>query len=93
MKRVLPIVTDAAKNGHAQVSITTQARELYAFAEYIGKDLFARGIHSVHATPREFTIYICSPPTGDWSNSFSNPDYQTDDEDEAPIITEAGPSQ
>lgn len=75
LSRVVPIVCDSAANGMPSVSIQTRARDLYVFTQEIAESLFEMGIHSVSATPREFTIHITTPKDADWSSSYVNPNY------------------
>jgi hypothetical protein len=88
MARVEPIVIEAAMQGYRYVSIASGAKELYPFADDISNKLFNLGVHSVQASPREFTVFIRAPPPQDWVNSFVNPDYEEggfDDDDDANV--------
>ena len=73
---LIPIVMDAAHEGHPYVSVNTRARELSMYASEISKSLFKLGIHSVHATVREFTIHICQPDNDEWNHTYVNAQYE-----------------
>ena len=58
LTRIIPILYESAENGIPCVNITTRARDMYTFVKELSSELFKLGIYSVHATPREFTVYI-----------------------------------
>ena len=76
------ITSDSAEKGYSRISINTRSKELCSLAREIAARLFRRGVHSVTATPREFTVYITPPENDEAIGSFVNMDYV---EEAAPV--------
>ena len=71
---MLPVLMDAAAAGLCKVSFTTRAREINAVMSCMRELLFRHGIHSVHSTSRETTVYFTHDDL-EWGSSFVNPLY------------------
>ena len=74
-RHVEDITADSAEKGYSRISINTRAKELCSLSREIATRLFRRGVHSVTTTPREFTVYIVPPESGETPGSFVNVDY------------------
>lgn len=69
------VVHRAAMEGLGRISISGRAQEFYPYFSEIAERLFLRGIHSVRATPREFTIHILPPDDNQWGGEAENHRY------------------
>lgn len=78
---LLPIIKKAAYRGQKMIVFNSVfAKNLSEISDEIAKLLFKTGIHSIIATPREFTINILKDSgRNHYSGEFINPDYTEDD--------------
>lgn len=86
-RQMLPALCDAASNGTCRVSFTTNSRELNCVAETLARLLHRHGIHSMHSTAHETTVFM-THDSPSWTSDYRNPEYDADavEADEAQFV-------
>jgi hypothetical protein len=81
-RSMLPVLLDAAASGMCRVSFLTRARELNCVVGTLSRMLFVHGIHSIHSTARETTVFLTADQTR-WEAEYPNPLYDAEMVDDA----------
>jgi hypothetical protein len=71
---MMPVLIDAAANGVCRVSFSTHARELNCVMGTLSRMLFEHGVHCIHSTARETSVFLTEDQT-QWASEWMNPTY------------------
>lgn len=84
---LLQPLCEAALQGCSFVQVTNNCKNLHVVCDEIALRLFRYGVHSVRATPSEFTVYF-TPQSTTWVSTHINDNYNA-----APIALPNVPSR